>query len=131
MSPKKCDRHVTVFVQSKYGKQLRDHQGLMAWLCGRGGKEPGKAQNSWEKPTLHRAWGASEQCVAAGACPWSDVSSASFKARGLRGEVGDGSFPKGLVLGDRLSRRLVTPTALAGTQSQPPRRKWRESGAIF
>lgn len=55
----------------------------------------------------------------------------SFKARGPRGELGDDSFPKRLVLGDRLSWRLVTPTALAGTQSQPPRRRWTESRARF
>lgn len=66
----------------------------MAWLCGRGGKEPGKAGNSWEKTTLHRAWGADAQHVTAGACPWSEISSLSLKAQGLRGEVGDGSFPK-------------------------------------
>jgi len=95
------------------------------------GKEPGKARNSWEKETLHGAWGVSTPRAAARACPRAEVAALSFKARGLRGEVGDGSFPQGLVLGDGLSRRLVTPAALAGTPSQPPGRRWRESGARF
>lgn len=53
MSPTKCDRHVTVFVQSKYRhftvfvqskyrQQLSDHQGLVLWLCGRGRKGPAR-----------------------------------------------------------------------------------------
>lgn len=43
MSPKKCDRRVTVFVLSKYRQQLSECQGLTVWLFGRCGKEPGKA----------------------------------------------------------------------------------------
>lgn len=131
MSPKKHNRRVAVFVRRKCSEQLSAGQGLTAWLWGRGGKEPGKARNRWKKPTLHRAWGVSAQRVAAGALPpvgdfFPVLQSTRSEGRGRRWLL-----PTGLVLGHRLSQRLMTPTALAGTQSQPPRGRWRESRGRF
>lgn len=95
MSPKRCDRHVVVFDLSKYRQQLSECQGLMAWLFGRCGKEPGKARSGWESSTPHRAWGPSTQGVTVGVTHGQGFlpHPSKHQVRGERWEMAP--FPKG------------------------------------